>query len=586
MSEDRGRTLLPVASGTEVRAALAALVQPFRLRALAALAALVAGAAVSLVTAPLLGRIVDLVVDGRGPDAVTTPVLVLVAVALVQGLLAVLGVALVARVGENMLADLRERFVQRALGLPLQRIESAGAGDLTSRASEDVALVGEAVREAVPEFARAALTIALTLVGLAVLDWRFMVAALLAVPVQVLTARWYLRRSSPLYAVQRRYAGAQQQQLLDTVGGVRTVRALGLADDHARRVRSRTEDVVTTERRVVQLQTSFFGRLNVAEFIGVAGVLTVGFLLVRSETSSIGTASAAALYFINLFGPINAVLFLLDTAQSAAASLGRIVGVVDLPPAPAVAEPRTASDGSVRVKGLGHAYVDGHDVLADVDLDVEPGTRVALVGASGAGKTTLATLVAGVHRPVRGAIEIGGVPLDAHDPERLRTAVALVTQEVHVFAGPLADDLRLARADASEADLRTALDAVGATGWVDALPDGLATEVGSGGHTLTIVQAQHLALARLVLADPLVAVLDEATADAGSAGARLLEAAAERALAGRTGLLVAHRLTQAAGADLVVVLEAGHVVERGTHEELLAAGGRYHGLWAAWTEPR
>ncbi|GEL23341.1 multidrug ABC transporter permease [Pseudonocardia sulfidoxydans NBRC 16205] len=586
MSEEKGRSLLPVASGAEIRTALAGLVRPFRLRAVAALAALVAGAAVSLVTAPLLGRIVDLVADGRGPDAVTTPVLLLVVVAIAQGLLAVLGVALVARVGENMLADLRERFVERALGLPLQRIESAGAGDLTSRASEDVALVGEAVREAVPDFARAALTIALTLVGLAVLDWRFTVAALLAVPVQVLTARWYLRRSSPMYALQRRYAGAQQQQLLDTVGGVRTVRALGLADDHARRVRSRTEDVVTTERRVVRLQTGFFGRLNVAEFIGVAGVLTAGFLLVRSGTASIGTASAAALYFINLFNPINQVLFLLDTAQSAAASLGRIVGVVNLPPAQAVAEPRTASDGSVRVKGLGHAYVAGHDVLDGVDLDVDPGTRVALVGASGAGKTTLATLVAGVHSPVRGAIEIGGVPLESHDPERLRTSVALVTQEVHVFAGPLADDLRLARADATDAELRAALDAVGATGWVDALPDGLATEVGSGGHTLTVVQAQHLALARLVLADPLVAVLDEATAEAGSAGARSLEDAAERALAGRTGLLVAHRLTQAAGADLVVVLEAGRVVEQGTHDELLAARGRYHGLWAAWTDSR
>lgn len=584
MSKDR--SLLPVASGVEVRAALTGLVRPFRVRAIAALLALVAGAAVSLVTAPLLGRIVDLVVDGQGPDAVTAPVLLLVVVAIAQGLLAVLGVALVARVGENMLADLRERFVERALGLPLQRIESAGAGDLTSRAGEDVALVGEAVREAVPDFARAALTIGLTLVVLAVLDWRFMVAALLAVPVQVVTARWYLRRSSPMYALQRRYAGAQQQQLLDTVGGVRTVRALGLADDHARRVRTRTEDVVTTERRVVRLQTGFFGRLNVAEFIGVAGVLTAGFLLVRSGTASIGTASAAALYFINLFGPINAVLFLLDTAQSAAASLGRIVGVVNLPAAGTVDEPRTASDGSVRVKGLGHAYVEGHDVLDGVDLDVEPGTRVALVGASGAGKTTLATLVAGVHRPVRGAIEIGGVPLDSHDPDRLRASVALVTQEVHVFAGPLADDLRLARADATDAELRAALDAVGATGWVDALPDGLATEVGSGGHTLTVVQAQHLALARLVLADPLVAVLDEATAEAGSAGARSLEEAAERALAGRTGLLVAHRLTQAAGADLVVVLEAGRVVEQGTHDELLAERGRYHGLWAAWTDSR
>ncbi|GAA1171830.1 ABC transporter ATP-binding protein [Pseudonocardia alaniniphila] len=585
-TDPTARDLLPTATTSRIRATLGELLRPRWAVAAAAAAALVAGAAVSLVAAPLLGRIVDLVAARNPPDTLYGPVLLLVVVAVAQGLLAVLGIALVARVGESMLAQLRERFVERAIGLPLERIEAAGSGDLTSRVTSDVAQVGEAVREAVPEFARSALIIALTLVGLAVLDWRFMVAALCAVPVQVLTARWYLRRSTSLYAQERVAGGAQQQQLLDTISGAPTVRAFRLRGEHADRVRSRSEDVVQIALRVVRLQTGFFGRLNLAEFIGVAAVLTTGFLLVRGNVVSIGTASAAALYFINLFGPVNQVLFLLDTVQSAAASLARIIGVADLPGEQQPSRPVHPADGRVHTTALGHAYVDGHDVLDAVDLDIAPGRRVALVGASGAGKTTLAKLVAGVHAPTRGVVRIGGAALREQGPAIVRQTVALITQEVHVFAGPLADDLKLAKPDATTDELHDALAAVDALGWAKALPDGLDTVVGAGGHTLTVVQAQQLALARLVLADRPVAILDEATAEAGSAGARVLEVAARRATAGRTGLLVAHRLTQAATADTVVVLDSGRVVEHGTHDELVAAGGRYAQLWAAWSGSR
>lgn len=209
-----------------------------------------------------------------------------------------------------------------------------------------------------------------------------------------------------------------------------------------------------------------------------------------------------------------------------------------------------------------------------------------MVGPSGAGKTTLGALVAGIHRPSTGAVLLGGVDVTELDPDSLRRQVGLVTQEVHVFAGTLADDLRLAAPGAGDDDLVAALATVGALGWVQALPDGLATIVGEGGRSLTVTQAQQVALARLVLADPPVAVLDEATAEAGSAGARVLEAAADAALAGRTALVIAHRLTQAAAADRILVLDKGHAVEAGTHDQLVATGGVYAGLWAAWTGAR
>ncbi|MFB7368224.1 ABC transporter ATP-binding protein [Streptomyces sp. NPDC056222] len=580
------RALLPTATGAESLAALRTMLRGHGVLAVVAFTVLVAGTGIGLLTAPLLGHIVDLVVEKQGAQALTVPLVLLIVVALTRGAATALGSALVARLGETVLATLRERFIERALRLPLERVEAAGSGDLVSRVTSDVSVIAKSVRQALPEFSRSALTIVLTLVGLAVLDWRFLPAALLAMPVQVLSVRWYLRRAAPVYAEHRVATGALQHQLLDSVGGVRTVRAFRLSDSHTGLLDERSRAARDLALRGIHIVTGFFSRLNLAEFIGLAAVLGTGFVLVDNRSVSIGTATAAALYFHSLFNPVNAALFLLDDAQSAGASFARLVGVSNLPAESAPQRPGTPVDGSVKVSALSHSYVPGHVVLRDVDLEVRSGERVALVGASGAGKTTLAKLVAGVHEPDGGQISLGGVDTRELGAEGVRRAVTLISQEVHVFAGPLAEDLRLARPEATDDDLRAALDRVGALEWAEALPDGLATVVGEGGHQLTVSQAQHLALARLVLADPPIAILDEATADAGSAGARVLETAALQALEGRTGLVVAHRLPQAATADRVVVLDDGRVVETGTHEELVAAGGRYASLWAAWSNSR
>ncbi|MGP3980092.1 ABC transporter ATP-binding protein [Streptomyces sp. KR80] len=580
------RELLPTATGAQTLAVVGALLRRHRLLAVSAVTVLVIGTGIGLLTAPLLGRIVDLVVEQRGPGSLTVPMILLLAVAVARGVATAIGKSLVARLGETVLASLRERFIARALRLPLERVEQAGSGDLTSRVTGDVTLIAKAVRQALPEFSGALLTIALTLVGLAVLDWRFLLAVLLAVPIHVLTVRWYIPRATRVYAAHRVAAGALQHQLLDSVGGVRTVRAFRLNGRHAELLEQRSQAAVELALRGIRLISGFFSRLNLAEFVGLAAVLITGFVLVDNGSVSIGTATAAALYFHSLFNPINAALFLIDDAQSAGASLARLVGVSNLPIEQEPDGQAVPMDGSVKVSALSHAYVAGHPVLHEVDLEVHSGERVALVGASGAGKTTLAKLIAGVHQPSSGSIVLGGVDTRELGPAGIRRAVTLISQEVHVFAGPLADDLRLARPEATDEELRTALARVGALDWVESLPDGLATVVGEGGHRLTVTQAQHLALARLVLADPPIAILDEATADAGSAGARVLETAALQALEGRTGLTVAHRLPQAATADRVVVLDQGRAVETGTHEELVAAGGRYAALWAAWSDSR
>ncbi|MFI0941510.1 ABC transporter ATP-binding protein [Streptomyces sp. NPDC021020] len=573
--------MLPTASPARTRAVVRALVRPHRGLAAAGFGTMVLATCVGLLTQPLLGHIVDVVTEKRSADALTGPVVALAAVAAVQGLMTAAGLSLLSRLGETVLARLREAFVERALALPLERVERAGSGDLSARVTRDVSRVAEAVRGALPELTRSGLSIVLTLGALALLDWRFLPAALVAVPVQAHTARWYVRNAVPLYARERVATGEQQQMLLDTIGGARTVRAYRLQDGRTRRVAESSRAAVELTMRGVGLVLRFYARLHIAEYAGLASVLVTGFLLVRSGAASVGTATAAALYFLGLFGPVNTALVLLDDAQSATAGLARLIGVVDEPAPPAAGPAATAQEASVTLSGVSHAYLPGHPVLHGVDLHVRPGERVALVGTTGAGKTTLAKLVAGLHRPVDGTVEVGGAA-----PEESGGTVGLVTQEVHVFAGPLADDLRLARPGASDAELREALAAVGALGWAEALPEGLETVVGNGGRSLTPDRAQQLALARLLLADPPVVVLDEATAEAGSSGARLLDEAAERALRGRTALVVAHRLSQAAAADRVVVLSDGRIVEEGTHEQLLAARGAYAALWDAWSGSR
>lgn len=595
--------LLPTASARRTGRAVVELVRPQRTLAILTIGVFVAESLVGLVGPLALGRIVDAVQQQRGEHPVVMASGVLLGSVLAQAVLTVLGLRLTARVGETALARLRERVIASAFALPAQRVEQVGAGDLAARIGDDATLVAGALRNVLPNVAGAALTIGFTVLGLTALDWRFALAGLCAMPIQAVTLRWYLRTSGPLYAAQRVAGGERTRQILESVSGVRTVRAFRLTERHTARVAGRSAAAMGYALRAVTLRSRFFGRLNSAEFTGLALILCVGYWLVHSDRAGVGEATAAALLFVRLFDPVNILLGLAATAQEAAAGLARLVGAADVTPeaegepqpvegapgtAPVPAPRATPDAGSgpdaeagpeyvLDARDIHHAYVAGRPVLHGVSLRLAPGEQVTLVGTTGAGKSTLARIIAGVHPPTAGQVSVGA------RGQAGRPAVLLLDQDTHVFAGTVADNLLLARADADEDALEAALETAGALPWVRALPQELATRVGAGGVGLTPVQAQQLALARLALADPPVAVLDESAAEAGSEGARTLEAAARKVLAGRTALVVAHRLTQAATADRVVVMDDGRIVEEGPHSTLVAAGGPYAELWSAWS---
>lgn len=577
-------TPLPVAGPRETRRELRRLLRG-RAGALAlAAAALLLAALAGLALPAALGGIVDAVLGGD-PGALLPLVLVIAGVGLANALLTGLGRALVARLGERVLAELRGLVVTRLIRLPATVVERAGRGDLVSRASTDTRIVGDVVTNVVPAFASAGFTVVVTLVGLGALDWRFALAALAAVPVQLLALRAYLKRARPVYRAARAAEGERAQRILESVDAAETVRAYGVSAERERVVDGTALHSVELERRAARVSVGFWNQLNLAEFLGLAAVLGAGFLLAGADLATVGAATTAALYFHALFGPVGQVLGSIDELQKAAAGLARLVGVLELPERPR--RPATARGGAAGLEfdHVGFAY-DGAIALDGVSFEVAPGETVALVGASGAGKSTVAALVLGALEPERGRVLIGGIDTGAATATTRMPRIGLAGQEPHVFAGPLAEDLRLARPGADDGELRAALDAVGALGWVDRLPEGLGTVVGSGGHRLTIVESQQLALARLLLHDPALLVLDEATAAAGGDGDHVLDLAIARVAAGRTTMTIAHRLDQAARADRVIVLDAGGVVEQGRHEELVAAGGAYGRLWAAWSDGR
>jgi len=572
---------LPIAAGADVRTEAAVLLRRYRsplavvlgLNALAALAGLVGPF--------LLGDLVEAVDQGTTTGYVDRVIAVLVVSVIAQTILTWFARRASFVLSEQVFAYLREDFMRQVLALPLSVVERAGTGDLVSRTTADVDTLARTVRFAIPETLISAVTILLTVVAAVLVSPAAALSCIVGLPAILIGTRWYLKRAPEGYLWERAAYATMTGTVGETVDGGRTVDALGLGRRRVGRIDADLADAYRAERRTLYLRTVLFPTVEIAYVLPVAVALVWGGWLVSAGYASIGEVTTVALYVQQLADPVDRLISWLDEIQVGATSFARLVGVTRVP------DDRQATGEEpeherLRASDVRYAYVQDRDVLHGLDLDLEPGERIAVVGPSGAGKSTLGRLLAGIHPPRTGRVEVGDVRLVDLELETLRQEVALVTQEQHVFVGTIADNLRLARVESTDEDLVAAVEAVDARPWLEALPLGLETVVGAGGHPLSPPQQQQVALARLVLADPHTLVLDEATSLLDPRAARHLEQSLAAVLEGRTVVAIAHRLQTAHDADRVAVVEDGRLTELGTHDELVEHEGSYAALWESW----
>jgi ABC-type multidrug transport system fused ATPase/permease subunit len=572
---------LPIADRHEVRRTVGRLFRRHRTR-LGGVAVLHAVAAVAGLAGPfLLGRFIDEVSAGTTLARVNQLALVLVAAVVVQAVVTRYAQRLSMVFGEQVFAELREEFMDTATRLPLSVVEKAGTGDLVARTTNDVNKLQHAVRFGVPRVLVCVVTIGLTLVASFLTDPLVALGLLVGVPLIVVATRWYLRRATPGYLRESAAYATVNGTITESVEGARTTDALWLGPRLRRRLRDDLSEAFAAESYTLGLRLRLIPALDSAVAIAPLAAIVWGAWLASQDLTTVGAVATIALYAYQMGGPVFDLVFWLDELQVAAVALARVVGVGLVGPDRVASSEVPASD-DVRAHEVRYAYREGHDVLHGVSVELRPGERLAVVGPSGAGKSTLGRMLAGIHPPTGGTVTVGGVPLVDLPLEDLRSRVALVTQEHHVFVGTLAENLRLADTTATDEELRQALEAVDAHGWAADLPSGLATEVGSGGHPLTPAQAQQVALARLVLLDPHTLVLDEATSLLDPRAARHLERSLNAVLTGRTVVAIAHRLHTAHDADRVAVVDGGRITEIGPHADLVAADGEYARLWRSW----
>lgn len=489
--------------------------------------------------------------------------------------------ALSHRFGERTLARLREEVIDRALALPGRIADEVGTGDLVTRSTLDVSTVAATLRNAAPDIFIASVQVVFMFGAVFFLDPLLGLCSVVGLPLVWWVSRWYLMRSRDAYLAEASAAGEVSEILNSTAHGARTVEAFGLQTRQNRTLDQSIDTTYHANARTLSLRTVLFPLTEFAHTLPMALILLVGGLGYLDGNLALGAVVSGSMYMWKLVDPLNQMLYWVEQLQRSGASFARIkgVGLVSHTADPGLPAPE---GDLIEVEGVGYSYIPEHEVLKDVRLQVRPGERLAVVGRSGAGKSTLGKLLSGVDSPDTGSILVGGVPVAGLAAAgELGNRIVLITQQHHVFMGTLRDNMIMAAPEADDEAILAALQLMEAD-WVAELPDGLDTLLGSGGVKLEAAQAQQLTLARVHLADPHTLILDEATSLLDPATARHAERAVAAVRSDRTVIAIAHRLQTAHDADRVAVMESGRIVELGTHDELVGAGGPYSALWRSW----
>lgn len=573
---------LPIATNRTVGAKILELFSAHKGEFLLVIATQIAVAVAAVVTPWIIGRTFDALAGGAEAAVIRTYVAV-IATSVLVNVVANWFADFRSRVlGQKVFHELRVQLVEAVMHLPLSTVEAAGTGDLLGRTTSDINRVEFIIRQGVSRIMVLTFQVIVTVVAAFLVEWRVGFVVVLSFVPMYFVVRKYLRRTIAVYLAASALNAEVSGDITETVEQSATVDSLAMSEVRISRTSVLLREYWDNERYSSLMRALLVVCLLAVLYAPMVISILWGAWLVGLGYVTVGAVISVTLYAQQLRVPLDELAWWFDELQFAAVALARIFGVAEVAPDRTAGDEAPAS-AAVSVEGVSFSYRDGRPVLRDVSLEVSPGERLAIVGPSGAGKSTLGRLIAAVNPPDAGSIRVGGVEVTSLPEALLHRTVALVTQENHVFVGTIADNLRFAKEDATDDELLAALATVDAT-WVERLDNGLETLVGSGERELAPSQAQQLALARIVLLDPDVLILDEATSLLDPTVARSAEQALVRLLEGRTVISIAHRLYTAYDADRVAVMIDGEVAELGSHDDLVALGGEYASLWEAWQQ--